>query len=884
MLEQSTLAATQTLEERLVLAGTYGFDVIATVGVTANSVSVNDFADVSYQNGQRVFVGDGLAAPVAVDEPATDPNLIANPGLQINNDGLVAETTRGVGPGNPRADLWDGLADPGDGTRIALGAPAVFYFKDIAPVSSLNNDGLMAFAGNNGTQWEVHLADARVDMFSPETLVTTVPVGATFNLMAGEGDRVVVGSETGGVETIELFDSTGTNTSTVIASSANPMWDEIGINPGISDNGSVVVFYGDLNQNGATQFGVLAGPGIFASIPTGPSLQDRTIIRVDGDLGRTTGGAQINFAGFNEDGRVNVLHQEYGRPGIDDDALVVSYIATPSAASPAGASTDPLVFTANTGIFTSHVDINSIAARDVRLNQPLRAIQVGDPLAGETVTAVSLHDGLSNPLLMPNGLPREPRRGDHYLAFQANTDQGSSVAARANYLNPNTDAAAAPPRKTRLTGPVLLADDLTPTVTWANLPGVAVDSWDVLGYHILSGKQVMNLSVVGSQTAVTLPTQTELGTHEFWIRGRNAAGVEPWSIGHRLYFHVVAPELHATSVQITGPVSSVFDDTPHISWDAFPNATTYDALVYSVSRGVEVARVEGATGSSFELPRLSTQDTYAVHMRAHTIFGGTTHWSAAHLFRIDASSPPLPDPTNIAPNSYVANNQPVFTWDPIPGAWVYDVRLDDVFGPNVATETVDTPTFATPVVLSSGPYQFSVRARNDALEATNWVTVHIYIVSSEFDLDELFEEQERPLVPAEGALPDLPTIDGHRTVPVVYYGNEPRTTAESPVPDGKPSRPVLIKQSVAAETGSVVSRERTSPVPAPVEAGSAVDGVFTQWCDSDEAAGIFDEERQAVHPAAAGLLGAAYLLTRRERSKSNMPANAAGQRPKRRRR
>ena len=52
----------------------------------------------------------------------------------------------------------------------------------------------------------------------------------------------------------------------------------------------------------------------------------------------------------------------------------------------------------------------------------------------------------------------------------------------------------------------LSADDLMPTVTWANLPHTSVDTWELLGYHILSGREVINLQIAGGQTAITLPT------------------------------------------------------------------------------------------------------------------------------------------------------------------------------------------------------------------------------------------------------------------------------------------------------------------------------------------------------------------------------------------
>jgi hypothetical protein len=70
--------------------------------------------------------------------------------------------------------------------------------------------------------------------------------------------------------------------SQLIASLVDPAgwWTALGYSPGISDDGKIVTFFGNLTAAGATALKTTAGPGIFASIDEGGAL--RTIVRVAG--------------------------------------------------------------------------------------------------------------------------------------------------------------------------------------------------------------------------------------------------------------------------------------------------------------------------------------------------------------------------------------------------------------------------------------------------------------------------------------------------------------------------------------------------------------------------------------------------------------------------
>ena len=60
------------------------------------------------------------------------------------------------------------------------------------------------------------------------------------------------------------------------------LWQALGRSPGISDDGQIVTFYGDLTSIGASLYKTTAGFGIFASIDEG--IGTRKLIRLSGEL------------------------------------------------------------------------------------------------------------------------------------------------------------------------------------------------------------------------------------------------------------------------------------------------------------------------------------------------------------------------------------------------------------------------------------------------------------------------------------------------------------------------------------------------------------------------------------------------------------------------
>jgi hypothetical protein len=235
----------------------------------------------------------------------------------------------------------------------------------------------------------------------------------------------------------------------------------LGHSPGISRNGAVIGFYGDINSAGATHWGTTTGPGIFVSIDLGGG--SRNIIRIVGDqsnaeLGYDVTGNKITFlpTGFNPNARVGVTDLDLGAAGIASDSLVVDFFGTPS-----GASRDnpaypghPLFFSNQQGLWTVRVDVEnqleSPLAIVIHPRAAIRVAQIGDVIGGLTISQISVFDPIANAGADPAGNLRTMRRGDHYVTFWAADAAGNQMILRGSHLDSDQDGLLDPGRPTVL--------------------------------------------------------------------------------------------------------------------------------------------------------------------------------------------------------------------------------------------------------------------------------------------------------------------------------------------------------------------------------------------------------------------------------------------------
>jgi hypothetical protein len=412
----------------------YEFDIVAqTDGATlyhiSREVSVNDkgrvafigYTNTSTTSFNSIWIGDGYGTPPRpVSSFSSSFRDFKFP--QINNVNLVVAYDRVSGaPPTYRVRTWN--SDAMDSfTTIGFAGD-----NDSLTFPSISNDGFVSYVevGTLGDEVKLFTGATTNTIFT--SLFSTQP-----RPMAAAGGLVVL-KGTAPNDLILLVDQNGNET--VVASSVD--FSSLGRMPGISDDGSVIVFYGDL---------IGEGPGIFASVDDGAA--GRQTIRVAGkvaELGYDEFGGPIQLNSFEADSRLGVCRLPLAPAGPENDSIVICFIGTPSGPSihNPGAG-KPLLFSQEKGIWAVRLDVEKDLSVPTNLNyhprSPLPVVQINDQLplgTGQPITDLWIHDPIAN-AAETNGIVRTQRRGDHYVAFWASTSAGE-FAVRAAHFDSDQD-------------------------------------------------------------------------------------------------------------------------------------------------------------------------------------------------------------------------------------------------------------------------------------------------------------------------------------------------------------------------------------------------------------------------------------------------------------
>ncbi len=416
----------------------YQLDVVATIGQSSltdiySGPSINDQGAVAFvgkTTASAVFVSDG---PGALRNITPTPNATTFFGgtVQINNSKQVV-TQHLVSTTSPQQHylhIRDGNGvNPAVVAAAANGAGTFNDFAAIRPNPSLNNSGQVVFSGQEKLTFNNILVTGVRPTFNK------TPMAQPVQPMIADGGNVVVRGGNTSTSPILLYNYNLTAPVT-IASSTD--FSQLGGRPGISDDGRVVVFYGNLNATGATTHSTTAGPGIFASIDEGGAT--RRILRISGrpaELGYDAAGAPIGFnpASYTAEARAAVSDFEVAPAGIAGNSFVVCFLGVPTAASP-----DSL-YTNQNGVWTVRVDATQNgAAIDYKVFGAKPVAQVGEVIGARTVTGLGTYDPIANATTDAAGVARTMRRGDHKVVFWASTNSGN-IIVRATYIDSDEDS------------------------------------------------------------------------------------------------------------------------------------------------------------------------------------------------------------------------------------------------------------------------------------------------------------------------------------------------------------------------------------------------------------------------------------------------------------
>ncbi|HEY3268262.1 MAG TPA: GH25 family lysozyme [Armatimonadota bacterium] len=248
------------------------YEVVAQTGsggITGigSGVSINDSGAVAFSAtttaGNNIYVAD--LPPIG--HPATVRNInsaFANSGrvfgnaVQINNTGWVIARDRYSGPYYLER-LWN--ATPGqENTFTTLARGGSLFpnpdFDSVVDYPSVNNINQDVFYALTGGSTNTALATGVTPSFS--TLI--FPGLQTLRPMLADDGTVVLRAGNTSTSRIAIYSY---SLDSPVSIGGPEQFAALGRSPGISDDGHLIAFYGDLNATGAQQLGTTAGPGIF---------------------------------------------------------------------------------------------------------------------------------------------------------------------------------------------------------------------------------------------------------------------------------------------------------------------------------------------------------------------------------------------------------------------------------------------------------------------------------------------------------------------------------------------------------------------------------------------------------------------------------------------
>ncbi len=251
--------------------------------------------------------------------------------------------------------------------------------------------------------------------------------------------------------------------------------------------------------------------------------------------------------------------------------------------------------------------------------------------------------------------------------------------------------------KPKLSGPSPVTMLPRPEITWVPVPGA-------VRYEIWinnDSTQTARVHLATSTVPRYVPNETlGIGNYSVWVRaidGSNAATA--WSARYR--FRINSP------IAFRQGVSQQNSSQPFIHWNDMPGAITYDLWIDNLSTGAsQVIRERSLTGSFWRSNTILPIGDYRAWIRGVDASGIAASWSRSEDFRV------MPAPTALSPSGPVLNQQPLFTWNSVPGAVRYELTIRDR---NTGTIAVNEPGLTTnswspPSSMVSGPYRWWVTA------------------------------------------------------------------------------------------------------------------------------------------------------------------------------
>lgn len=281
--------------------------------------------------------------------------------------------------------------------------------------------------------------------------------------------------------------------------------------------------------------------------------------------------------------------------------------------------------------------------------------------------------------------------------------------------------------------PFVAIYDVTPTITWTDIPGAVKHELEVFNVSTNSVEFTIG-DIVG--TEYTVPGVDQLAVGEYQARVRAFGDESETIVSDYSTVHVflvgTSPTLLGPSGGVgTAPFGKTVDDQPTFRWEGALDGETYTIWWNSVTEGTNLYIVDGIEETSFTPPDKLAIGRYRVWVRATTGTGEQSAWSRSYDFEV--VTPPVIDSFGTS----TFNNQPTITWNAQERVDRWQVWVNDVGNNNPVVlynltdpaDQVTTNSFTFPDVVEDGRYRVWVRgfATNETtgeVTTTQWSSVY----------------------------------------------------------------------------------------------------------------------------------------------------------------
>ena len=342
--------------------------------------------------------------------------------------------------------------------------------------------------------------------------------------------------------------------------------------------------------------------------------------------------------------------------------------------------------------------------------------------------------------------------------------------------------------------------DRSPMLSWSRITGAA--TYDVLVRNAQTRVIAFRDQSVPS-TSIRVPQDLQNANYEVLVRAQTGRFFSAWSAS-RLFGVGASPG-------ITSPLANeTVGAQPKFVWTSITGAERYEVWVHNRNTNAYVIQVGNVTGTSYTPTTKLPLGAYRVTVRAISLLGDVTNWSAPVYF-VGGAAPVIGRPTN---NS-ASGRRPSIAWSAVDGATAYNVKIVNLANNATAIATGNlTGTVFTPATnLAAGKYRIWVRAVSAQGHFSNWSNAVDITVASNM-IEEDLTTFEIPVVAA--VLPARET----EFVP---------TRAEATIPGNSSSTKSInaVIQNVAEEANSAADSIEAESFAA------AADHVMAAWDVSD---------------------------------------------------